>query len=355
MKSAAWTRAMRGPNDMAPGNYSQGGAFGQSGYVAGFGNFEPQSMEEQRTRLQQRAGKYDPPHEDDDLGENDWTVTYTDMVTLLMAFFVILTAIAISTSKAHDGTVTQPHPEVYGTGPSTPFDGHGFTLAEVGMPANRDPVDLRYDDPDTTTPSTTDPSPSGTAMAGSASSGNPTPLQSTPAPQPPRDAALDTVVPQPAQPQQSQAQSQPNQLAQQLQSMVNQNSLAGQVEVISAGDSVTLRISDKILFSSGKADLENSGQDLVKNLSAILAKSGGVISIEGHTDNLPISTSAYASNWELSAARATMVLRQLVSLGLPANRLRAIAYADTKPVKDNSSPDGRAANRRVELVISSAP
>lgn len=343
MKSAVWTKHM--PNGGPPG------AYGPGGYVVGFGNYEPESLEQQRARLQQRAGKYDSPHaDDDDLGENDWTVTYTDMVTLLMAFFVILTAIAVSASTDRTGTSQRPQ-TAYGTGPSTPLDGQGFSIAEFGVPANRDPVDSRYDDPETTTPSTTDAAPSGEAHTGSghALSDNPTPLQSTPLPQPPVDTAQHTVVPQPPQPQQS------TQLAQQLQQMVQQNNLGAQVEVISGADSVTLRISEKILFPSGRASLENSGQELVKKLSAILAKSGGTISIEGHTDNIPINNAAFPSNWELSAARAAMVLRQLISLGLPADKLRAIAYADTKPVQDNASPDGRAANRRVELVISSAP
>jgi len=133
--------------------------------------------------------------------------------------------------------------------------------------------------------------------------------------------------------------------------MVDANALGGQVEVLSAGDSVTLRISDKILFSSGRANLEISGQELVRKLTPILAQSGGMISIEGHTDNIPISTVQYPSNWELSSARASMVLRQLASLGLPADKMRAIAYADTKPVGPNSTAEGRASNRRVELVI----
>lgn len=346
---------MRNPGDTA--------AQGQ-GYVASFGNHMPESLEEQRARLQQRSGKFDPHHpDDDDHGENDWTVTYTDMVTLLMAFFVILTAIAMKNTspnepttpaaaqqqqmqQAEAGTVPDPRRNIYGTGPASPFDGRGFTVAEYGEAANRARTDSRYDDPDAETPGNADPAPSGTAQTGSSENGNPAPLQSTPQPQLP---ALD--LPEPPQPEQStQA---PSQLAQQLQSMVDANALGGQVEVLSAGDSVTLRISDKILFSSGRASLEVSGQDLVKKLSAILAQAGGMISIEGHTDNIPISTAQYPSNWELSSARASMVLRQLATLGLPAARMRAIAYADTKPVGSNGTAEGRAGNRRVELVISS--
>lgn len=329
---------MRGPGDLSAG------AYGQQGYVAGFGNYEPESLEEQRTRLQQRAGKYDAAHPDDeDLGEHDWTVTYTDMVTLLMAFFVILTAIATTSAKEHEGTIPTANQQVYGTGPSSPFDGRGFTVAEYGSPANADPVQSRYDNPDAPV-STTDPAPSGEGT-----SANPTPLQSTPLPQPPPTGLPVVTPPQPVQSAQN------AQLAQQLQDMVQQNNLGSQVEVISNANTVTLRISEKILFPSGRASLETTGQALVQKLSSILASSGGMISIEGHTDNIPIATAQYPSNWELSAARAAMVLRQLVGLGLPENRLRAIAYADTHPVSPNTSAQGRATNRRVELVISSAP
>lgn len=343
---------MREAGDLAPG------AYGQGGYVVGFGNHEPESLDQQRARLQQRSGKSELPHpDDDDLGENDWTVTYTDMVTLLMAFFVILTAIAMKNTSNNEGveqvqqvqqqmqtegTVPDPRENIYGTGPTSPFDGRGFTIAEYGEAANRDPVNSRYDDPEVETPSSTDPAPSGEAHSGSQMTGNPVPLQSTPEPQLPKP-----VIPEPPQPQMS------TQLANQLQDMVDANALGGQVEVLSAGDSVTLRISDKILFASGRANLEMSGQDLVRKLTPILSNAGGMISIEGHTDNIPIATAQYPSNWELSAARASMVLRQLVGLGLPAGKMRAIAYADTKPVNPNASADGRASNRRVELVISS--
>jgi chemotaxis protein MotB len=75
------------------------------------------------------------------------------------------------------------------------------------------------------------------------------------------------------------------------------------------------------------------------------------LSVEGHTDNVPIS-GRFPSNWELSTARATTVLRELIEHhGIPADRLQAAGYADERPVASNDTPDGRAANRRVELVV----
>jgi chemotaxis protein MotB len=76
------------------------------------------------------------------------------------------------------------------------------------------------------------------------------------------------------------------------------------------------------------------------------------VAIEGHTDNQPISSARYPSNWELSNARATSVLRYMLDHdGLPASRLSSTGYADTKPVADNATPEGKAKNRRVEIVV----
>lgn len=314
------------------------------GYVIGFGNHEPamESLDEQRARLQQRAGRDPTGSDEDDAGESDWAVAYADMVTLLMAFFIILTAATVNTPKTTVGVTPDAQHEILAR--PSPFDGQGITIAEMGMPANQDDVDSQYDDPEANG-ATTAPSPSGEAYTANTQPPEPQ-AQTTEEPQP------EPLPPEPdAQPEPQPEK--PNELAQQLQQMVQQNNLAGQVEVLSNAQSVTVRISDKILFASGKALLEDGGRALVQRLSAILASTGGIISIEGHTDNIPIKTAQYPSNWELSAARAAMVVRELVVMGLPGDRLRAIGYADTKPVSVNSSSEGRASNRRVELVITS--
>jgi chemotaxis protein MotB len=77
--------------------------------------------------------------------------------------------------------------------------------------------------------------------------------------------------------------------------------------------------------------------------------------VEGHSDNQPINTRQFPSNWELSTRRATSVLRALVRDGVDQERLRAVGYADTRPLKPNSTPQGRAANRRVELILQIQP
>jgi len=112
-----------------------------------------------------------------------------------------------------------------------------------------------------------------------------------------------------------------------------------------------LEIQDKILFKSSEAVLLNAGESLLKKLSTLLKQSTGLIYIEGHTDNRPIKTAKFPSNWELGAARATSVLHYLSSQNLDASRLRAITYGSTKPIADNTTRQGREKNRRVSLII----
>jgi chemotaxis protein MotB len=128
----------------------------------------------------------------------------------------------------------------------------------------------------------------------------------------------------------------------------------GKVRVIETSRGVTIEINDSILFSPGQALLQ---APLVKAMGAIadvLAPTDFPITIEGHTDNVPIKTLQFPSNWELSAVRATTVLRLFADAGVAAERLTAIGYADTRPVEPNVLADGRARNRRVTILIDSA-
>ena len=127
----------------------------------------------------------------------------------------------------------------------------------------------------------------------------------------------------------------------------------GKVRQPETSRGVTIEINDSILFSPGQALLQ---PPLIKAMSAIaevLAPTDFPITIEGHTDNVPINTPQFPSNWELSAVRATTVLRLFADSGVTAERLTAIGYADTRPVEPNVLADGRARNRRVTILIDS--
>src|SRR5256714_6658380 len=110
-------------------------------------------------------------------------------------------------------------------------------------------------------------------------------------------------------------------------------------------------VSDRVLFEPGQADLRAEGREVVDKLAAAIGRLPNELAVEGHTDNVPIS-GRYASNWELSTTRATTVLRELiVRHGISPARLSAAGYADERPLATNDTAEGRAANRRGELVV----
>lgn len=123
------------------------------------------------------------------------------------------------------------------------------------------------------------------------------------------------------------------------------------VEVSTIADRVQLRVKDNILFPTGEAGLSGPGRALLARLADRLDGSDYRITVEGHTDNRPIQTWRYPSNWELSAARAAAVVRQLIDAGIRPGRLHAVGLADTQPIAGNDTATGRAENRRVDLVL----
>ncbi|MCF6755182.1 OmpA family protein [Pseudomonas balearica] len=127
------------------------------------------------------------------------------------------------------------------------------------------------------------------------------------------------------------------------------------IEVIVNEGSISFRISSELLFASAEAELAEAGLDVLDRLVPTLAGNAYRILVEGHTDNLPISTARFPSNWELSSARASSVVRYLQLNGIAATRMSATGFADTRPLADNASAAGRASNRRVELVMQTAP
>ena len=130
--------------------------------------------------------------------------------------------------------------------------------------------------------------------------------------------------------------------------------IKGQVEVDDDGHKViVIRVREKGSFRSGSAELAE-GFETVINKMATLAReiTEGSIVVAGHTDDVPIYTNRYRSNWDLSSARAATVLDKLVSTsGERSSRFHVTGHADTKPIDDNTTPEGRARNRRVEVLF----
>lgn len=141
------------------------------------------------------------------------------------------------------------------------------------------------------------------------------------------------------------------QLAERLAGQLGKSGLQDMVRMEIEDSRLTLQIQEQILFPSGGADLNLQGSQVLERLAPMFMAPGQMISVEGHTDNVPIKTGMFPSNWELSSLRATRVLRFLAERGVPPNRLRAIGYGEMRPLASNDSEQGRSANRRVAIVI----
>lgn len=125
----------------------------------------------------------------------------------------------------------------------------------------------------------------------------------------------------------------------------------GQVRVTQSPRGISVEINASTLFASGDATLQPAATQALAAVAKVLAGTDNSIEVEGHTDNIPISSPAYPSNWELSSARAGSVVRLLAEHGVPPGRMVAIGYADNKPLDTNASTEGRARNRRVNVLI----
>ena len=125
----------------------------------------------------------------------------------------------------------------------------------------------------------------------------------------------------------------------------------GKVRVTQSRRGVSIEINANVLFTAGQAELEPQSLTVLRAVAQHLRKEPFNLEITGHTDNIPISTSAFVSNWELSAVRATSVVRLLAENGIAPARLFAIGREASQPIASNDTADGRARNRRVELMI----
>lgn len=123
------------------------------------------------------------------------------------------------------------------------------------------------------------------------------------------------------------------------------------VEVSRVAEGISLRVQDQLLFPSATAELTNDGSSLVSSLLATIQRYDGEVWVEGHSDSQTISTDEFSSNWALSSARAIAIVEALEAAGVSAERLRAVGLAATRPLESNATAEGRARNRRVEVVI----
>ncbi len=130
---------------------------------------------------------------------------------------------------------------------------------------------------------------------------------------------------------------------------------AGRVELTELRGKMTVKMKDKILFSSGSAAVGKDGRNALQAVADALKNvQGKTIRVEGHTDDVPTTGTAFASNWHLSTARALAVVRFLQACGVNPTKLAAAGYGEFQPVADNDSAEGRSQNRRIEIVLAPA-
>ena len=130
---------------------------------------------------------------------------------------------------------------------------------------------------------------------------------------------------------------------------------SGQVSVSQTSRGVVLEINASALFNQGDAELRGGSIKTLSEVAAVLGQGDQAIEVEGYTDDIPINNPRYPSNWELSSARASSVVRLFIEHGVEAGRLTAVGSAANHPVSPNDTAEGRARNRRVTVTVLSAP
>jgi chemotaxis protein MotB len=273
------------------------------------------------TKPRRRAHHAAEHEEHEEANHERWLLTYADMITLLMVLFIVLFAISVVDKKKFAALA----------------DGlsHNFGATNKVLPAGTGVLD-----------------------GGKTSNNDEGQLDNNPAqPLSPIDQVEVTQMQAQQQIQKENLIKQEQQTLlgakQQIEAALKAKGLqnSASFKLTSRGLVVSI-VTDQVLFDTGQANLKPVGQEVLDAVAPALVKLPNDISIEGHTDNVPITGGLFASNWELSAVRATTVLRYLMAHdGMPADRMSATGYADTKPVVPNDSPAHQAQNRRVELVV----
>jgi chemotaxis protein MotB len=270
-------------------------------------------------------------HQEEESAER-WLLTYADMITLLMALFMVLFSISsVNISKVQ---VLQKSLRAAFSGDILPG---GKGIAKPGATANTNhfptSIDLQAVVPVTASTASSFQSSSSHGSASSAAAA-PSVAAASSAGAAERQAQLFT------------------QIKHELDAYAKSHGFGKKVQTSIEARGLVIRVlTDDLLFASGQASLSPRSDALLSKIAQLLQLAGGhPIDVEGNTDNVPIH-GQYPSNWELSTARASTVVRFLVENGLAPSRLVAVGYADQQPIASDATAAGRALNRRVEIVV----
>ena len=248
-----------------------------------------------------------------------WLLPYSDLMTLLLAVFIVLFAVSkVDQTKATEMSKSfQKTMMVQGGSGVLPGDGTSLNPTPQTQQGNGVlPYNVDESSTDNATNTTTGSAGTGTAGTGTAN----------------------------------------DQQLKQLQEKINQeiadDKESGSVTTAVDSRGVVITFNNVLLFDSGKADIKSDNTAFLLKVAKLINSVDNYVRVEGNTDNVPIQNSIYPSNWELSTARATSVVRFMIDKGKVApERLSAVGYGEYRPVADNKSEIGRNKNRRIEIVI----
>ncbi|MEW6725517.1 MAG: flagellar motor protein MotB [Bacillota bacterium] len=137
----------------------------------------------------------------------------------------------------------------------------------------------------------------------------------------------------------------------QIEKLIAEEELVGTVTVNAEERGLVISIQNTVFFASGSADLTPYARKIISKVTTILGQVPNLVRVEGHTDNLPINTTRFPSNWELSVLRSTSVVHEMIRNGLPPQRISASGYGEFRPKAPNDTEEHRQQNRRVDFVI----
>jgi chemotaxis protein MotB len=258
--------------------------------------------------------------------EDNWLISYADLLSVIFTMVVLL--FGRMTVVAQTPAAEEPAPEVVAEATATPDATAAVRLISEPAVAPK-PVAESAPDQNAVVPdleATTVEPPADPVANDSA---------------PTADLAQDESLPLPESPSREDR----------VADLIEQR-FRGQIAATRREHGLEITIPEVALFDSARATLHESARPVLDELAATLREGGETrISVEGHTDNVPVQGGQFASNWDLASARANAVARYLLEHGFEPARLQSVSYADTRPVASNDSEQGRAANRRVELQI----
>lgn len=264
-----------------------------------------------------------------------WAIPYGDLITLLLAFFVVMYAI----SSVNEGKYRILSDSLVAAFRGTPRTQEPIQVGEKQVGSG---ADIKM-----------------TLVQNSALEGQPRQMleavpiaEDKPHHNAPRRMGVNLPLPDLASEEQTRML---ERVAREVETAMQDLVDREQVRVRRYADRVEVEIRTDILFPSAVATLAPEARVIIERLSDALAPFPNAIRVEGHTDNVPIRTREYRSNWELSAARAATVVRLMSEREIDPRRLAVLGYGEFRPVADNDSAEGRNANRRVLLVVTGIP